>query len=108
LRVKGPFHIFRIKKDEKGKMVFDSKDKTQEDHWFPDSLEPFYEGYLHIGKGGKVELVLLNAFPPEWLDEIEQRTFACWVREYLKSYYNSFLGDKEFPVTIECREDVTI
>jgi len=107
LRIKGPFEIFRIKRDFfSGKIMFDPEEKK--DYIFLDCVDPFYEGYLHIGEDGKVELVLLNAFPPEWLDEIEQRRFADWVRGYVRGYYNSFLGDKDFPVTIECRGEATV
>lgn len=108
LAVKGPFHIFRIKKNEKGKVVFDSKDRTQEDHWLPDTLEPFYEGYLHIGEDGKTELILLNAFPPQWLDERDQSLIAQWVKGYVQEHYDNFLGDEDFRVSIECVGEITV
>jgi len=101
LRVKGPFQIFRFKR-EKGKIVPDSKERTREDHWFPDVLESFYEGSLNFGRDNRIESVLIIAFPPEYLTRQELERIGDWTRTYVPATYARLLRqqDQKFPMRI--------
>lgn len=101
LAVKGSFQVFRIKR-ERGKIIPDSKERTKEDHWFPDALESFYEGSLNFGRDNRIESVLVIAFPPEYLTREELEKIGDWTRTYVRVAYSRLLRsqDQEFPVRI--------
>jgi len=101
LAVKGPFQIFRVKRD-RGKIMPDSKKRTQEDHWFPDALESFYEGSLNFGRDNRIESVLIIAFPPEYLTREELEKIGDWTRTYVPAAYGRLLRrqDQKFPMRI--------
>jgi len=101
LAVKGPFQVFRIKRD-RGRIIPDPKERALEEYWFPDALEPFYEGNLNFGRDNRIESVLVIAFPPECLSKEELEKIADWTRTYVWAGYGRLLGsqDKEFSVRI--------
>jgi len=101
LAVKGPFQVFRVKRD-RGKIVPDSKERTQEDHWFPDALEPFYEGSLSFGRDNRIESAQIIAFPPECLTREELEKIGNWTGTYVRAAYARLLRwqNQKFPVRI--------
>jgi len=101
LAVKGPFQIFRVKRD-RGKIVPDSKERTEEDHWFPDALESFYEGSLNFGRDNRIESALIIAFSPEYLTTEELEKIGNWTGTYVRAAYARLLRSQiqKFPVRI--------
>lgn len=101
LAVKGPFQVFRIKRD-RGKIIPDSKERTKEDYWFPDALESFYEGSLNFGRDNRIESALIIAYPPECLTREELEKIGNWTGTYVRAAYARLLRSQiqKFPVRI--------